>query len=110
MGEILLLRSWLADCYSGILTCACNTAFVGCRGGLAVLQTYQLLCGLLLNQMLRANSNLVMVKSEEKHVGFLSPWEEEAQGDEMLAPTLPMHGTHGVCGRLLCRKVPSSWL
>lgn len=45
-------------------------AFAGSRGGLVVLQTYQVLRALLLNQMLARNSILVMGKCEDKLLAF----------------------------------------
>lgn len=62
---------YASNCYRQVLTCACNVAFAGSRGRLAVLQTYQVLCALLLNQMPARNYILVMGKCEEKLFGFL---------------------------------------
>lgn len=86
MCEILLLCIWLSNCYRQVLTCACNVAFAGSRGGLAVLQTYQVLCALLLNQMLGRNGILVMGKCLWKlwlfffHVGGAGTGGQEPGG------------------------------
>lgn len=62
---------YASNCYRQVLTCACNVAFAGSRNRLAVLQPYQVLCALVLNQMLGRNDILVMGKCEEKLFGFL---------------------------------------
>ena len=93
----LPLRIRVAHRYRRIPTCLCHTARAGSRGGPAVLQTYWLLCGLLLNHMLRRNGILVMVKHEEKHVGFPFPCgRRRRRGTGTLAPTLLVCGTRGM--------------